>query len=112
MKQAGCYRITFDIESGNENVRKFIRKEHSLSYVKEIIQFANRIGMLTICTNIIGFPYEIKQDVMDTINFAKNSGTDFAAFYLLAPHLTFDVYDYWNSIQKTPNFSLGNKISQ
>jgi len=95
MKAAGCCRLTFGIESANEEIREFIGKPYSLSQVKELINFANKIGMWTICTNIIGFPYETKKQIMDTINFAKYSGTDFATFFFLSPHLTSDVYSYF-----------------
>lgn len=95
MKAAGCYRVTFGIESGNVETRKFLGKPYSLLQAKEMIQYANKIGMWTICTNILGFPYETKEAMEDTIRFAKKSGTDFATFYLLAPHITSDVYSYF-----------------
>jgi radical SAM superfamily enzyme YgiQ (UPF0313 family) len=95
MHKAGCYRITFGIESGDEDTRKFIGKPHSLKQAKELIRQANRIGMWTICTNIIGFPYENLQSIRRTIDFAKSSGTDFACFYLLIPQPTSAVYGYF-----------------
>lgn len=95
MKRAGCYRITFGIESGNEETKKFIGKPYPLAQAKELILHANKIGMWTISTNIIGFPYEDRKSIQDTIDFAKSSGTDFATFYLLAPHLTSDVYTFF-----------------
>lgn len=93
MKLAGCYRVTFGIESGNPETRKFLGKPYLLSQAKEMIRYANRIGMWTICTNIIGFPYETKKSMDDTLHFAKKCGTDFATFYLLAPIMTSDVYE-------------------
>lgn len=95
MHKAGCYRITFGIESGDEDTRKFIGKLHSLKQAKELIRHANRIGMWTICTNIIGFPYENLESINRTIDFAKSSGTDFACFYLLIPQPTSAVYEYF-----------------
>lgn len=93
MKASGCYRITFGIESGNMETRKFLGKPYPLDQAEEMIAYANRIGMWTICTNILGFPYETRESMEDTIRFAQKSGTDFAAFYLLAPMVTSDVYD-------------------
>ena len=93
MKMAGCYRVTFGIESGNVETRKFLGKPYSLDQAKEMIRYANKIGLWTICTNILGFPYETKEAMEDTIRFSKKSGTDFAAFYLLAPQVTSEVYD-------------------
>ena len=95
MKKAGCYRVTFGIESGNAETRKFLGKPFSLEQAREIINYANKIGMWTICTNIIGFPYETRESINDTIEFAKKSGTDFATFYLLAPIVTSDVYQFF-----------------
>lgn len=95
MKEAGCYRITFGIESGCPKTRRFIHKAYSLDQAKELIQHANKIGMWTICTNIIGFPYEKKEDMKQTVKFARSSGTDFATFYLLAPDVSSEVYSYF-----------------
>lgn len=95
MKKAGCYRITFGIESGNPEIRNFLGKPYPLSQAKELIQYANKIGMWTICTNIFGFPYETKEQMEDTIRFAKKSDTDFAMFYALFPQVTSDVYEYF-----------------
>lgn len=92
MKSAGCYRVTFGIESGNIETRKFLGKPYSLEQAKEMIQYANKIGMWTICTNILGFPYETKKAMDETVRFAMTSGTDFATFFILAPHVTSDVY--------------------
>jgi len=95
MKAAGCYRVTFGIESGNVEIRKFLGKPFPLYQAKEMIQYANKIGMWTICTNILGFPYETKEAMADTVKFAKISGSDFVTFFILAPHVTSDVYSYF-----------------
>ncbi len=95
MKKAGCYRITFGIESGHPETRRFLGKPYPLEQARELIQHANRIGLWTICTNIIGFPYENINSVRSTIKFAKKCGTDFAAFYLLMPQPTSEVYEYF-----------------
>lgn len=93
MKTSGCYRVTFGIESGNPETRKFLGKPYPLQQAEEMIRYANKIGMWTICTNILGFPYETQEAMEDTIKFARRCGTDFAAFYLLSPMVTSDVYE-------------------
>jgi radical SAM superfamily enzyme YgiQ (UPF0313 family) len=92
MKRSGCYRLTFGIESGDPEIRKYIGKAHSLRKAKEVIQYANRIGIWTICTNIIGFPYETEEQIRRTIDFAKECGCDFATFFTLLPHPSSRVY--------------------
>lgn len=95
MKASGCYRITFGIESGNLKTREFIgwKKNFSLEQAKRITKYANKIGLWTISTFIIGFPYEDENSINDTINFAIESGTDFAAFFLLMPFPGTRVYE-------------------
>jgi len=95
MKASGCYRVTFGIESGNLKTREFIgwKKNFSLEQAKRITKYANRIGLWTISTFIIGFPYEDEKSINDTINFAIESDTDFAIFFLLIPFPGTRVYE-------------------
>ena len=68
-------------------------KLFSLEQAKSIIRVANNLGMWTIATFIIGFPFETEEAIMDTINFACNCGIDMAVFYLLCPHPGTKVYE-------------------
>ena len=92
MKRSGCYRLTFGIESADPLMREYIGKNYSLDKAKEVIEYANKIGMWTIITNIIGFPYETEKQIRRTIDFAKDSGADFATFFTLLPHPSARVY--------------------
>jgi len=95
MKEAGCYRLSFGIESGDIETRKFIGKTFPLKRATEIIKYANKIGLWTITTNIIGFPYETDDQIQNTIDYAKDCGTDFACFFNLIPHASSRVYPYF-----------------
>lgn len=93
MKKAGCYRVTFGIESGNLEMRRWVGKPYSLGQAKELTGFANKIGLWTVATNIIGFPYETLEQINDTIQFAIDSDTDFALFFRLGPRPGTPVYE-------------------
>ncbi|MCL5985056.1 MAG: B12-binding domain-containing radical SAM protein [Actinobacteria bacterium] len=95
MKKSGCYRLTFGIESGNVDTRRFIRKTHDLSQATEIIRYSNKIGLWTICTFIIGFPFETVESINDTIKYAIKSDTDYALFYLSLPFPGTELYDIY-----------------
>lgn len=86
MKESGFYRITFGIESGCPKTLKFIRKPIILDKAKEIISLCHNLGFWTHSTFIIGFPEETKEDIEETINWAVNSGLDFANFYIATPY--------------------------
>jgi len=113
MKESGCYRITFGIESGNPQVRRFIGKPYPLEQAKKMIRYANKIGMWTICTNIIGFPEETREQIKDTVKFAIESDTDLAVFYLLCPHpgtQAYDIFKRLGLLNLDYILSLGSKL--
>ena len=83
MKRAGCYRITFGIESGDPELRRWVGKPYSLDQAKDLTKFANRLGFWTLATNIIGFPYETKENIDKTFKFALDSDVDLAFFFRL-----------------------------
>lgn len=85
MKKSGCYRITMGIESGSKDTLKLIGKHHNWEKLKRIVNYANKIGLWTYATFIIGFPDETEKDFLLTLNKAKSLNLDFAMFYLLIP---------------------------
>lgn len=99
MATTGCYKITFGIESGNDTIRSFVGKPYSLGKATELIKYANWLGMWTVTTNIIGLPYESKEDIEDTVNYAINCDTDFACFYKLILHKNTALYKDKEKIQ-------------
>jgi len=86
MKKAGYYKIVMGIESGSEKTLKFMRKPVSLEHAKKIIKICNKLGIWTWSTFVIGFPDETKEEIQKTIDFAKNSGLNFATFYIAQPY--------------------------
>ena len=96
MKKAGCYRLTFGLESGNfETLNNFIGKHYDYEKAKKIIKYASGIGLWTIGTFIVGFPYEKRQSIEDTINFAISTDLDFAVFYIANPFPGTPMYDIY-----------------
>lgn len=93
MKKSGCYRITFGIESGDPETRRWIGKPYSLDQAKKLIKFANNIGYWTMATNIIGFPYETKKQIIKTLNYAIDSEVDTALFFRLGLRPGAPVYE-------------------
>lgn len=93
MKKAGFYRLCFPIETGNENTLKFINKPVNLVKVRETIRLTNKLGFWTQGNFIIGFPYETKEEIMETIKYAYDSGLDYAIFFIAKPYAGSEMYD-------------------
>ncbi|OQA74243.1 MAG: (Dimethylallyl)adenosine tRNA methylthiotransferase MiaB [Candidatus Dependentiae bacterium ADurb.Bin246] len=114
MKKAGCYRITFGIESGNIEIRKWVGKPYDLKQATKLTKYANKIGMWTLSTNIIGFPYESREQIEDTVNYAISSDVDFALFFRLSPRPGTKVYEVFKKegwLPKNKKYLLSEDIA-
>lgn len=92
MKKSGCYRLTFGIESGDPETLMIIGKKQDLNKAQGIIKYANKLGMWTAATFIIGFPHETGKDVEKTLKVSRSLGLDLAIYYLLVPQPGTQVY--------------------
>ena len=72
MKDAGCWLLSIGIESGSEEVLKFIKKDISLEKVRQVAQWSKEIGIQLRGYFMIGHPIDTKKTIRKTINFAKS----------------------------------------
>lgn len=93
MKKAGCYRITFGIESGCKKTQEYIRKIIDIEKINHLIDVCHEMGMWVCSTFIIGFPYETKKDIEKTKRFILNSKINFPFVYIAQPYLGTDMYE-------------------
>jgi len=76
LKNAGCYRISFGLEHGNEKFRKErllrnISNEKILNKAKVVTE----VGIPYTLNNIVGFPYETRDLLFETIDFNRQIQT-------------------------------------
>jgi radical SAM superfamily enzyme YgiQ (UPF0313 family) len=86
MAQAGCWTISWGIESGNEEILKRVRKGIRLEQVQQALKWSKEAGIQNWGYFIIGLPGETEQTIQDTIAFAKRLPLDIALFHIAAPH--------------------------
>ncbi len=85
MKAAGCYRISFGIESGNQKVLNNLGKRITLDLVRSSVKMAKAIGLEVFGFFIFGFEDDSPETMMDTINFAKSLPLDLAKASIMIP---------------------------
>lgn len=72
LKEAGCYRISFGIESGNEYVRNTImNRKMSNEQIITAFSLAQKYDIETNALNIIGVPGENEGQIWDTIKLNR-----------------------------------------
>jgi len=86
MHDSGCYQITLACESGVQRVLdNVVKKNLQLEQIKPSIENAKKAGMLVHTFWILGYPGETYDEIMQTVEFAKESGADSFSFSILNP---------------------------
>jgi len=86
MKDAGCKMISFGIESGSPRLLELMKKGEKKEHIEKAVAMARKAGLKTRGTLILGFPTETREESIETIEFAKRLGLDFAKFSLATPY--------------------------
>ena len=93
MKEAGCWKIAFGIESGDQQILKLMSKNLDLNKAKNVLRISKRAGLINRGYFIIGFPTETRESIRKTVSFSKKSDLDMVQFNLFTPLPGSPVYD-------------------
>jgi anaerobic magnesium-protoporphyrin IX monomethyl ester cyclase len=86
MGEAGCWLISWGIESGNVQILKHARKGAYPDKAVRALKWARQAGIKNWGYFIIGLPGETEQTIRQTIDFAKKLPLDIALFHVAAPY--------------------------
>ncbi|MFH1045786.1 MAG: radical SAM protein [Candidatus Omnitrophota bacterium] len=92
LKAGGCWQITMGVESGSPVILEKIKKGISLEQVKNTIKWAHQAGLSVRAFFMLGFPFESREDLQKTINFAAGSDLDYASFGYVVPFPGTELY--------------------
>ncbi len=93
LKEAGCYRIFYGIESGNSGVLEKLRKFADLGQMERIIRKTAELKISSFGYFLVGNPGEAEVEIRETIDFAKKLPLDFAIFNCLTPFPKTPLYE-------------------
>jgi len=85
MKKAGCYRVFFGLESGNNEILKIMKKRLTVEQAKRAVEIVKSAGIKVGAFFIIGYPGETNDTMRDTINFASSLSLDYLSFTVPYP---------------------------
>lgn len=85
MRQAGCYRVYFGIESGNQEILNNIKKGITLEQVRKAVEFAKKAKLEIAGYFMVGLPGDTEETMQDTINFAKSLDLNLAKASITIP---------------------------
>ncbi|TRO48562.1 B12-binding domain-containing radical SAM protein [Candidatus Bathyarchaeota archaeon] len=85
MKDAGCQRVYFGIESGDQRTLHLMKKDIDLQTARSAVYNANKAGIETGAFLIIGYPGESEEMILNTIHFGTTLPLDYLSFTLPYP---------------------------
>lgn len=105
MKQAGVFRVGIGVESGKPEIISMLKKRLDLADVTKAIAMFRKQRITVHGYFIIGFPFESREDILATIDFAKKLNPHYANFTHFMPIIGTPIYQQLDQ----ENRILGNK---
>lgn len=114
LKTAGCERIHYGVESANPDILKLLKKGITISQVEKAFEMTKEAGIETLAYFMIGSPTETRDQILNTINFAKRLKPDYVHFSITTPFPATQLYymgmeqgvfeeDYWKEFAINPS---------
>ena len=97
MKRAGCYCVSFGIESGDDAILALAHKGQTCSQARNAITHAKSAGLEVIGFFMFALPGETEVTMQKTINFAKELDLDMAKVSIAIP---FPGTQYFEELKK------------
>lgn len=113
MFEAGCDRIHYGVESGNDRMLKEIRKNANVSRIKNALRYTKEAGMEVLAYFIIGQQTETASDIQDSIDLARELDPNYVHFTIFCPYPGTEIYmkglengiikeDVWRKFAENP----------
>jgi len=94
MKEAGCFLISFGIESASQRVLDINNKQIKIQDSINAIKSANKYRIMSIGHFIIGLPGSTRKTIEESIRFSKKLKLSIAQFYTATPYRGSQLYAY------------------
>jgi anaerobic magnesium-protoporphyrin IX monomethyl ester cyclase len=86
MRRAGCVRVFFGLESGDDEVvKKLVKKLHTTKQARSGVELARQAGIEVGSFFLLGYPGESRETVKKTLRFAADLPLDYASFTVPVP---------------------------
>ena len=94
LKDAGCFRVFFGVESGNEKVRSEIMgRKMSNDEIINAFDLCHQRGLETLAVNIIGMPGESKEEILDTVKLNRKLRPTASGVNIFYPYMGTELGD-------------------
>ena len=93
MAQSGCLSLALAVESGVDRIQKMIKKRVKLDHAKKMQECLRREGITIFSLFVLGFPGETKEEIEQTLQFARDLKSDWYIMQIATPLPNTEMYD-------------------
>jgi len=93
MKRAGCWQISFGIESGSQEILTTIHKNVTLAQIRRAVDLCRDAGILSKGFFIVGHPGETRETLKKTLDFSLQLPLDDISVTMLTPFPGTEIYE-------------------
>ena len=101
MKRAGCWMISYGIESGSQEVLDQIQKGIKLDRVEQALRWTQEAGIRAKGLFMIGYPQETERTLDQTLSFIRRCPLDEINLSFLTPYPGTELY---RQVKGSPDF--------
>ena len=92
LKKAGCFMLAIGFESGNENTLKMIKKGATVKDNLRAAKMVKEAGLPLFGFFMMGFPWESKEEMIETLDFMLEVDPDFIELHIAMPYAGTELY--------------------
>jgi anaerobic magnesium-protoporphyrin IX monomethyl ester cyclase len=85
MREAGCVRVFFGLESGNDAVLSLMNKQATANQGRKAVLITKSAGIQVGAFFMVGYPGETNKTILDTLKFASSLPLDYFSFTMPYP---------------------------
>lgn len=93
MKKAGCWLISFGVESGDPDMLEKMKKMVDFEKIQPAIDQCRKVGVKSSVYLLIGLPWESRETFNRTKKFATQLNPDFIEYFYSYPFYGTEFYD-------------------
>lgn len=102
MKAAGCYSVSYGIESASQEILDVINKNVTIEQMEKAVRLTREAGLQAIGYFMVGSPGETTESIQKTIELAKKLRLDYAQFSITTPFPGTEFYRLYSEQNKKP----------
>lgn len=108
MKEAGCFTIAVGFESGNNETLKKIKKGTTKEDNLRAAKLIKKAGLPLFGFFMIGFPWETKENIIETLEFIFDIDPDFIEVHIAMPYFGTELYSQCEQYNTIKSAAWGN----